>query len=185
MAAAELLASAWPWRGKLATALAGALLLSIAGNVAWYVLRDEAGPLRKGREASELRQLAEEMAETGLRGNFATNKLGQWRDDNWYRGLFTTYWVAGPRGEQAQFLGQFTAQAPAEIVEELRPFGPSTVLLFEDPESGVGSSLAEELLRRPELHGILGPLRIVPAGPAYVPPWRVRILSFKPVSPPK
>jgi hypothetical protein len=118
-----------PWRRRLACVLAAALLLSTAGEAARYVFLDEWGTLSKGEEATRLRLLA---GNAGLRGAVVTNKAGQWSEDNWYRGLFATYW-ANPTGEvRAQFLGEFLGRDPNRIAEELRPLGPLTVLIFGD-----------------------------------------------------
>ena len=118
-------------RRRLAQVLAAALILSIAGELGRYVFLDDSGPLRKGREATRLRLLAREC---NLAGPVITNKAGWWSEDNWYRGLFATYWAAGPRGDKAQFLGEFDGWSdygPGNTEP-----APAWVLFYSEPEPG-------------------------------------------------
>ena len=156
-----------PSRGRrvLSMGLAALLLASVAHRVGYYILFDELGPAVKGTEASRLRRLAEDAH---LQGRVAANRLGPRHEDNWYRGLFTTFWAASPTGDKAQFLGQFDGRTAEEIAEELCPYGPSTLLLFDDPD------LYGELEGRPEFR------LIVMSTSVKGPPRVVHVLQYRP-----
>jgi hypothetical protein len=148
---ASLSGSGKGWR-RLTLILAAMLIVSIVSELARYVVLDESGPINRGREATRLRQLARDCK---LEGPIIANKAGPWSENNWYRGLFTTYWAAGPRGDKAQFLGEFgylflcwpsLDDGPlfysvnpwsTIIYDRLQPeAGPFTILVFDNTEMG-------------------------------------------------
>ena len=48
--------------------------------------------------------------------------------NRWRRGLFSAYW------SQRAYLGEFTLVRPEDIAAELAPFGPATILIYDDVE---------------------------------------------------
>jgi hypothetical protein len=134
------------WRARLANVAAAALIVSIAGEAFRYVFLDEWGTLNKGRQGTQLRRLARAA---NLRGAVVTNKAGEWSEDNWYYALFTTYWANVGDQARSQFLGEFIESEPSAVAEELRPFGPSTVLIFNN------SALARKLSAQPGFRSVM------------------------------
>lgn len=93
--------------------LAVVLLLSIFARLELSAFMDQEGPVTAGRRATWLRELASDMK---LQGQIASN--------DWYGGLFASYWAGAP------FLGQLEGDDPWAMAEELRPYGKTTVLYF-------------------------------------------------------